>query len=75
MSCVTIQRTVESRSPSRGADGDPIANIKLIEDPAKNFVVIAKDGKIFKNTLLGAPFFHVGSALIRTPSLLLSCRG
>jgi imidazolonepropionase-like amidohydrolase len=32
-------------------DGDPIANIKLIEDPAKNFVVIVKDGKIFKNTL------------------------
>ena len=32
-------------------DGDPIANVKLIEDPAKNFVVIVKDGKIFKNTL------------------------
>ena len=32
-------------------DGDPSANIKLIEDPAKNFVVIMKDGKIFKNTL------------------------
>jgi imidazolonepropionase-like amidohydrolase len=32
-------------------DGDPIANIKLIEDPAKNFVVIVKDGKIFKNSL------------------------
>jgi imidazolonepropionase-like amidohydrolase len=32
-------------------DGDPIANINLIEDPAKNFVVIMKDGKIFKNTL------------------------
>jgi imidazolonepropionase-like amidohydrolase len=32
-------------------DGDPIANIKLIEDPSKNFVVIVKDGKIFKNTL------------------------
>ena len=32
-------------------DGDPIANIKLIEEPAKNFVVIVKDGKIFKNTL------------------------
>ena len=30
-------------------DGDPIANIKLIEDPAKNFVVIMKDGKIYKN--------------------------
>ncbi len=32
-------------------DGDPIANIKLIEDPARNFVVIMKDGKIYKNTL------------------------
>ena len=32
-------------------DGDPIANIKLIEDPAKNFVVIMKDGKPYKNTL------------------------
>jgi imidazolonepropionase-like amidohydrolase len=32
-------------------DGDPLANIKLIEDPAKNFVVIMKDGKIYKNTL------------------------
>ncbi len=32
-------------------EGDPIANIKLIEDPAKNFVVIMKDGKIYKNTL------------------------
>jgi imidazolonepropionase-like amidohydrolase len=32
-------------------DGNPIANIKLIEDPAKNFVVIMKDGKIFKNSL------------------------
>jgi imidazolonepropionase-like amidohydrolase len=32
-------------------DGDPIADIKLIADPAKNFLVIVKDGKIFKNTL------------------------
>jgi imidazolonepropionase-like amidohydrolase len=32
-------------------DGDPIANIKLIEDPANNFVIIMKDGKIYKNTL------------------------
>jgi imidazolonepropionase-like amidohydrolase len=32
-------------------DGDPVANIKLIEDPAKNFVVIMKDGTIHKNTL------------------------
>jgi imidazolonepropionase-like amidohydrolase len=32
-------------------DGDPLANIKLIEDPAKNFRVIMKDGAIFKNTV------------------------
>jgi len=32
-------------------DGDPIANINLIADPNKNFVVIMKDGRIYKNTL------------------------
>jgi imidazolonepropionase-like amidohydrolase len=32
-------------------DGNPIENIKVIEDPAKNFVVIMKDGKIYKNAL------------------------
>jgi len=32
-------------------DGDPIANIKLIEDPERNFVVIMKDGRIYKNLL------------------------
>ena len=31
-------------------DGDPIANIKLIEYPEKNFVVIMKDGVVYKNT-------------------------
>jgi imidazolonepropionase-like amidohydrolase len=30
-------------------DGNPIENIKLIEDPAKNFLVIMKDGKVHKN--------------------------
>jgi imidazolonepropionase-like amidohydrolase len=30
-------------------DGDPIADIALIEDPARNFLVIMKDGKIYKN--------------------------
>ncbi len=30
-------------------DGDPIANIALVADPAKNFVVIMKDGTIVKN--------------------------
>jgi imidazolonepropionase-like amidohydrolase len=32
-------------------DGDPIANIKLIEDPEKNLLVIMKDGIQYKNTL------------------------
>jgi imidazolonepropionase-like amidohydrolase len=32
-------------------DGDPIANIKLIEDPDKNLLVIMKDGRIYKNAL------------------------
>ena len=32
-------------------DGDPIANIKLLEDPEKNLVVIMKDGKVLKNTM------------------------
>jgi imidazolonepropionase-like amidohydrolase len=32
-------------------DGDPISNIKLIENPAANFLVIMKDGQIYKNTL------------------------
>ena len=34
-------------------DGNPIENIKLIEDPAKNFLVIMKDGKIHKNLVAG----------------------
>ena len=33
-------------------DGNPIDNIKLIEDPAKNFLVIMKGGKIYKNLLV-----------------------
>ena len=32
-------------------DGDPLENIKLIEDPDQNFRVIMKDGIIYKNTL------------------------
>lgn len=31
-------------------DGDPTADLALIADPAKNFVVIMKDGVIVKNT-------------------------
>lgn len=32
-------------------DGNPLDTIKIIEDPAKNFVVIMKNGRIYKNTL------------------------
>lgn len=32
-------------------NGDPLTDLKLIEDPARNFVVIMKDGRIFKNAL------------------------
>jgi imidazolonepropionase-like amidohydrolase len=32
-------------------DGNPLENIKLVEDPDKNFLIIMKDGKIYKNLL------------------------
>ena len=32
-------------------DGNPLENIKLIEDPDKNFLLIMKDGVIYKNIL------------------------
>lgn len=32
-------------------NGNPLENIRLIENPAQNFVVIMKDGKIYKNLL------------------------
>jgi imidazolonepropionase-like amidohydrolase len=32
-------------------DGNPLENIKLIENPDKNFLVIMKDGAIYKNAL------------------------
>jgi imidazolonepropionase-like amidohydrolase len=32
-------------------DGNPLENIKLIEDPGKSFLVIMKDGTIYKSTL------------------------
>jgi imidazolonepropionase-like amidohydrolase len=32
-------------------DGNPLDNINLIADPAKNFLVIMKDGNIYKNTI------------------------
>jgi imidazolonepropionase-like amidohydrolase len=30
-------------------DGDPVADIKLIEDPDRRFLVIMKDGRLYKN--------------------------
>jgi imidazolonepropionase-like amidohydrolase len=32
-------------------DGNPLNDLALVADPAKNFKVIIKDGKVFKNTL------------------------
>jgi len=32
-------------------DGNPLENLDLVADPDKNFVVIMKDGKIYKNVL------------------------
>jgi imidazolonepropionase-like amidohydrolase len=32
-------------------DGDPLANIELLEEPEKTLVVIMKDGKIHKDLL------------------------
>ena len=33
------------------ASGVPTSDISLIADPEKNFLVIMKDGKVYKNTL------------------------
>jgi imidazolonepropionase-like amidohydrolase len=32
-------------------DGNPLENIKLVAEPAKSFLIIMKDGPIYKNTL------------------------
>ncbi len=32
-------------------DGNPLENLDLVADPANNFKVIMKDGKVYKNTL------------------------
>jgi imidazolonepropionase-like amidohydrolase len=32
-------------------DGNPLDDINLVANPDKNFVVIMKDGRIYKNTL------------------------
>lgn len=32
-------------------DGNPLQDIQRVADPDRNFLIIMKDGKIFKNTL------------------------
>ncbi|WP_167606428.1 metal-dependent hydrolase family protein [Maribellus sediminis] len=32
-------------------DGNPLEDLELVGDPGKNFVLIMKDGKVYKNTL------------------------
>jgi imidazolonepropionase-like amidohydrolase len=32
-------------------DGNPLEDLGLVGDPGKNFNLIMKDGKIYKNTL------------------------
>jgi imidazolonepropionase-like amidohydrolase len=32
-------------------DGNPIEDIQLVADPGKNFMIIMKDGRIYKNSL------------------------
>ena len=32
-------------------DGNPLENIDLVADPERNFKIIMKDGRIYKNTL------------------------
>ena len=34
-------------------DGNPLENIRLLEDPAQNLAVIMKNGQIVKNLLAG----------------------
>jgi len=32
-------------------DGNPLQNIDLVAEPDKNFALIMKDGKVYKNAL------------------------
>ena len=34
-------------------DGDPLENIRLLEDPAQNLAVIMKNGQLVKSLLAG----------------------
>ncbi len=53
-----VEESALCRSPL--VEGNPLENIKLVEDPAKNFVVIMKGGKIYKNSL--SPLIPYGIA-------------
>ena len=49
-------RPVDGRGPeahamSAAAVGGTLEDLKLVANPDKNFVVIVKDGRIYKNTL------------------------
>ena len=43
-------------------DGNPLEDLTLVANPAKNFVVIMKDGTIYKNTLAKSPRGTSGAA-------------
>ena len=32
-------------------DGNPLEKLQLVEDPSENFLIIMKDGKVYKNIL------------------------
>ena len=50
-------------------NGNPLENLALVADPAKNFVVIMKDGKIHKNTLSGGNSVGGAATSIDPPTL------
>ena len=56
--------------------GDPIANIKLLEDPGKNLVVIMKDGKVYKKRCDAADFrlWHKTDMLAHPPKSALGVK-
>jgi len=47
-------------------DGDPVANIKVLEDSSRNLVVIMKDGIIYKN-LAGCKKGAAGGSAVNEP--------
>jgi imidazolonepropionase-like amidohydrolase len=47
-------------------DGDPIGHIELIGDPTRNFLVIMKDGIIYKNALPDAALTKVSDPSVPT---------